>query len=54
MLFLRLTKDLEKVKSDLTSSYKKFAAWVTEMKMELKDGTQKGDQLTQSLGGFLV
>lgn len=50
---LRLTKDLDKAKGDFTVSYKKFASWVTEMKMELKDGTQKCDQLTQSLGEFL-
>jgi len=34
------------VKDKMQDCYKKFAAFVTEMKLELKDGSQTGPRLT--------
>ena len=45
----RLIKKLNECKTGLQNLYKKFAGFVTELKLELKDGSRTGDQLIQFL-----
>ena len=52
MLLQRLVTDFNELKLKFQESYKKFGAFITEMKMELKDGTQEDDRLTESLVGI--
>lgn len=47
---LRLCQDLNNVKASMNDSYKRFASFVTEMKMEHDNGQKESDKLTELLG----
>lgn len=50
---LRLNTKLEETKTGLDRSYKVLAKHLTEMKMDLNDGTKQCDRLTEFLGNQL-